>query len=167
MTTIRCIFTARDVDHLVQRFSIPELRHEIHIAEVQVSVARQFGDDEAESWWNDFAEACEMAIEILKSQQPPRTPGQLRSRVDVTKLKAETNIVDVVNRYCELRKAGRTFKALCPFHDEKTPSFTVYPDTQSWHCFGACNTGGDVLSFIERMENTDFKGAVSILGGAK
>ncbi len=55
-----------------------------------------------------------------------------------------------------LKKAGRNFKALCPFHNEKTPSFVVYADEGTWHCFGACNTGGDVFTFLMKKENIDF-----------
>jgi DNA primase len=73
------------------------------------------------------------------------------------------DIVDVVGSYVELKKAGRSFKACCPFHAEKTPSFIVNPDRGSWHCFGACGTGGDVFSFVMRAENTDFRGALELL----
>ena len=70
----------------------------------------------------------------------------------IDEVKQRTDIVEVVNQYTTLTKAGRTFKALCPLHSEKHPSFFVYPEQQSWHCFGACNTGGDVFSFIMKKE---------------
>ena len=57
-------------------------------------------------------------------------------------------IVDVISSYVQLKKAGRLFRGLCPFHNEKTPSFTVYPDTQNYYCFG-CGNGGDVITFIK------------------
>jgi DNA primase len=81
----------------------------------------------------------------------------------VDEIKQRLDIVEVISSYVTLKKAGRNYKGLCPFHAEKTPSFVVFPDTQSWHCFGACGTGGDVFSFIERQENLDFSGALRLL----
>jgi len=73
----------------------------------------------------------------------------------VDEVKQKIDIVEVIGRDITLVKAGRTFKGLCPFHGEKNPSFYVYPEQQSWHCFG-CNNGGDVFSFIMKKQNIDF-----------
>ncbi len=81
----------------------------------------------------------------------------------VDEVKQKIDIVEVISQYADLKKAGRTFRALCPFHSEKNPSFYVYPEQQSWHCFGACSTGGDVFSFIMKKQNIDFGEALHLL----
>ena len=83
------------------------------------------------------------------------------SLVDEIKLKAD--IVEVISSYVNLQNSGRNFKANCPFHEERTPSFVVAPERQSWRCFGACAVGGDVFSFVMRAENVDFGQALRTL----
>ncbi len=73
----------------------------------------------------------------------------------IDEVKQKTDIIDIISQQVTLTKAGRTFRGLCPFHSEKHPSFYVYPEQQSWHCFG-CNNGGDVFSFIMKKQNMDF-----------
>ena len=77
-------------------------------------------------------------------------------------LKFKTDINDVVSTYVTLKKRGNTYVGLCPFHNEKTPSFTVYPATQSFYCFG-CGAGGDAVTFIKKIENLDYIDAVKLL----
>lgn len=81
----------------------------------------------------------------------------------VDEVKARLEIVDVISDSVPLRKSGRSFKGLCPFHAEKTPSFFVFPETQTWHCFGACATGGDVFSFVMKHDNLSFPEALRTL----
>ncbi|MFC1869973.1 DNA primase [Chloroflexota bacterium] len=81
----------------------------------------------------------------------------------IDEVKQRADIVEVVSQYTALAKAGRTFRGLCPFHGEKHASFFVYPEQQSWHCFGACNTGGDVFSFIMKKEGLDFGETLRLL----
>lgn len=77
-------------------------------------------------------------------------------------IKNRLDIVDFISEYISLKKAGQNWKGLCPFHTEKTPSFTVSPAKQIFHCFG-CNTGGDIFSFLTRYENLTFPEALNVL----
>lgn len=79
-------------------------------------------------------------------------------------IKDRLNIADVIGGYIKIKKAGGNFKALCPFHNEKTPSLQISPGKQIWHCFG-CGAGGDVFGFVMQYENLDFKDALKILAG--
>ena len=81
----------------------------------------------------------------------------------VEEVRERCNIISLIGEYVVLKKAGRYFKGLCPFHQEKTPSFHVDPDKQLFHCFG-CGTGGDIFTFVEKIEGLDFVGALKFLG---
>ncbi|MEE1124748.1 MAG: DNA primase [Acutalibacteraceae bacterium] len=77
-------------------------------------------------------------------------------------LRDRNDITNVVSSYVNLKKAGRLYSGRCPFHNEKTPSFYVYPDTQSFYCFG-CGAGGEVITFTKKIENLDYIDAVKLL----
>ncbi len=77
-------------------------------------------------------------------------------------LRLKTDVVDLISSYVSLKKRGNTYVGLCPFHNEKTPSFTVYENTQSFYCFG-CGAGGDGVSFMRKIENLDYIDAVKVL----
>ncbi len=76
---------------------------------------------------------------------------------EIDEIKARLDIIDVVQSYTPLARAGRNYKGLCPFHNEKTPSFVVFPETQTWRCFGSCGEGGDVFGFMMKAEGWDFR----------
>lgn len=80
----------------------------------------------------------------------------------IEEVRNRNDIVEVIGEYIRLKPSGRNFVALCPFHNEKTPSFSVSPDKQIYHCFG-CGAGGNVISFIMAMEKIDFVEAVKLL----
>ena len=77
-------------------------------------------------------------------------------------IRFRNDIESVISSYVTLKRAGSNYKGLCPFHSEKTPSFTVYPETQSFYCFG-CGAGGDVINFVMRTENLDYVSAIETL----
>ena len=77
----------------------------------------------------------------------------------VDEVKSKVDIVEVISSYLPLKKAGRNFAGLCPFHSEKTPSFMVSPERQAFKCFG-CQEGGDVFTFLEKMEGWEFREAL-------
>ncbi|MBQ8182606.1 MAG: DNA primase [Clostridia bacterium] len=80
----------------------------------------------------------------------------------IDRLRDSNDIESVIAGYVDLRRRGKTLTGLCPFHNEKTPSFTVYPDTSSYYCFG-CGAGGDVINFVRHIENLDYIEAVKLL----
>ncbi len=82
---------------------------------------------------------------------------------DVAAVRDRARIEEVVGSYVTLRSTGGTMKGLCPFHDEKTPSFQVTPSRGYWYCFGACSEGGDVIDFLQKIEHLTFvEGVVRI-----
>lgn len=81
----------------------------------------------------------------------------------VDTIKRQVDLVEFIGRVTPLQKSGRSFKGLCPFHTEKTPSFYVFPERGTWRCFGSCGEGGDLFTFVQKRENSDFRGALRSL----
>lgn len=87
-----------------------------------------------------------------------------KQRLPVEDIKRAVNILDLVGETVSLRKTGRAYQGMCPFHNnERTPAFAVFPDNGTWYCFGACGRGGDVISFVMQRDNLPFQEAVRVL----
>src|SRR4030042_4204953 len=89
-----------------------------------------------------------------------RKPGA--GGYDLEEIRRRANIVEIISPHVALRKAGRRLTGLCPFHKERTPSFTVDPESGLWHCFG-CKAGGDLFRFVEMIEKVTFPEAAEML----
>ena len=88
--------------------------------------------------------------------------GRSLKEGEIEELKSRADIYSVISGYVKLKKTGKNYTGLCPFHKEKTPSFIVDASKQLYHCFG-CGEGGDVITFVEKIENMEFAEAVEFL----
>ena len=111
-------------------------------------------------------EAAERSPQKDPASPPDRETHRIVSTIDeeVGRLKSLVAIKDLIGRYLPLRRSGKNFVARCPFHDDRRPSFVVYPTTQSFYCFG-CRAAGDVLSFLMRVEQMNFPETLRVLRG--
>src|SRR5690242_2056469 len=80
----------------------------------------------------------------------------------IEQIKAKIDVVEEIGLVVALQRSGKSYKGPCPFHNERTPSFYVFPESQTWRCFG-CNEGGDVFTFVEKQQGIDFREALQYL----
>src|SRR5512136_3144484 len=79
-------------------------------------------------------------------------------------IKERIDILDIVSETVKLKKSGRTYVGFCPFHaNTRTPSFVVWPESGTWKCFGACNTGGDIFTYVMKRDGLEFREALELL----
>lgn len=100
--------------------------------------------------------------EIKRTPSPNSKGKASQLRAEIERIKREVRIEDVVDCYVQLRKAGTTYVGRCPFHDDRVPSLTLYPEQGSFHCFG-CGAHGDALTFLQKVEHLGFKSALHTL----
>ena len=136
-------------------------------------IKNKVNDEDSCKIWRELAKLV-VADELLEIerhiQQLERLNLILQGKISNSKILSEekveqarkSSIVEVARLSLELRKSGKNYLALCPFHQEKHPSFYIYPDTNSFYCFG-CHQGGDVIKFVELAFNYSFKEAVEYL----
>ncbi|MEO6077377.1 MAG: CHC2 zinc finger domain-containing protein [Candidatus Andersenbacteria bacterium] len=103
-------------------------------------------------------------LEILEDRTIFSKPPIFAGHVDIKALKERLEITDVIERWVNLKRSGKNYKGLCPFHTDGKPSFVVYPDNGRWWCF-ACSEGGDIISFVQKIKSCGFKEAVEELRG--
>lgn len=118
-------------------------------------------------FWRDQVDLFSRALQQRRAADLKALPTVNGKPVGATYLRAEQikdrcDVVDIVGRFVNLRRTGSHYKALCPFHDEHTPSFVVFPDKANWHCFG-CGANGDVIDFIGRTKRLNYTESVKEL----
>jgi hypothetical protein len=149
-------FDASDIDYLCTHFSNEQLRIEVRNAYKHLNGEN---DWKVRYFYDEYITACKLALNILGSY--PRVIYKFtQPRESIESIKSRYDLVDYISQYVNLKKAGQRYYGICPFHSEKQPSFVIYANQQTWHCFGACNLGGDLITFVMKYENLTIKDAI-------
>lgn len=111
---------------------------------------------------------CDSALRHLCQRQVSTVIGEqypgIQPMSEIDEVKQRVDVVELIGRYVGAQtRGGTTYKGLCPFHNERTPSFVVFPQSGTWRCFGACGIGGDAFTFLMRRENLEFREALQQL----
>jgi hypothetical protein len=143
------MFDAGDIDYMVKNLTSIQLIRNINRAKAM--------------GWDEDVQASQLALDILRTYEPEHTQTIGKQTESIESIKARIEIVDYIGQYVVLKKSGNKFMGVCPFHSEKKGSFFVMPNTQTWHCFGACNTGGDIITFVQKYEHIGVKEVIQRL----
>lgn len=107
-------------------------------------------------------ERLQKCLELLEGEKIFTEKANLNNYIDVKALKDRLMITDVITKWVDLAPKGKLFKGKCPFHNDRSPSFVVYPDDQRWWCF-SCSEGGDVITFVQRINGLTFTETIAEL----
>ena len=151
-------FSDEDVAYLATHFDIRQLKNELKTAEIEQGIARMWAKDDDVIYWREFGKVCRRALKAQRAAEPSATNGKF----SIEAVREVHDIVDVIERYTNLQKAGRDYKGSCPLHDDRHPSLIVSEGKQRFHCF-SCGQKGDVIQFIMLIENLDLNGACRFL----
>lgn len=135
---------------------IKKLKNEFNLACEDFRIFRKLwenGESLKLLMWIEIGEALD------KMEQPEIVKPQYKNRLNADEVAERVNIVEIIGNYIQARRSGRYFKTVCPFHTEKTPSMVIYPETNSWYCFG-CHKGGNIFHFIQEIEKCNFREAL-------
>jgi len=157
------LFDSQDLDYLVTNLTSEQLRKELHNADIQQGVARFWGENDNLAYWKHYSDACLQALRKQRDKRLEQFKGREGS-FSIEAIKEKNDIVDIISRYTNLRKAGKEYTGKCPFHQDNHPSLQVNQDKQLFYCF-SCQGKGDVIDFIKQIENLDTKQACLFLNG--
>lgn len=155
-------FRPEDVAILAQKFTPVSMKNEIHAAGIHEGVAMFWAEDDDVIYWHEYGKTCRRALEVQRSRQPKVEVRE--GELSIGAIKEAHNIIDIISRYTNLRKAGKEYMGKCPFHEDRQPSLEVNEAKQLFYCF-SCQRGGDLINFIMQIENLDTKGACRFLAG--
>lgn len=155
------LFDMDDVEYL-ERCTMSGLKHEKWKAELELHSAEFWNNADDFVFWTEYLEAVNCAISRKRYDERKARSVNSSSRISAADVKERLDIIAVISEYVDLRKSGSRFNGPCPFHEDKHPSFYVFPDSQNWKCF-QCLRGGDVFDFIQEYDKISFPDALSKL----
>lgn len=148
---------------LADGYSLPELRAMLDDFGREYYAARALDDPDA-GWWLEHGRLIKEAMALRRARDAyytPSAPGMPRY-LDPEEVKERVDLVALIGQHIKLQKAGHAHKALCPFHNEREPSFYVFPEHNRYRCFG-CGAHGDCFTFVQQQLGMDFRASLEYL----